>query len=95
MIERIEKIEDELNIAKYKFELLEQFFKSNAEKTEALTMLTDTLKEFMLDTDSKIKDLQDSFVLQSKNRELMNQLIESQGRTIKTIIETLEIINRK
>lgn len=95
MIERVEKIEDELNIVKYKFELLEQFFKSDTEKTESLKLLIDAMKNFMQDTDKKIKDLEDAFILQSKNRELMNKLIESQGKTIKTIIETLEIMNKK
>ena len=89
MVERIEKIEDDMNIVKYKLELLEQFFKSDSEKTEALSIFTNSVKEFIVQTDDRIKDLQDSFVTLSKNRELMNQIIESQGRTIKTIVEMI------
>jgi hypothetical protein len=89
MEERIEKIEDDQNIIKYKLELLEQFFKSDAEKTEAMSIFSKSINEFMLDTDERIKDLQDTFVMQSKTIGVMNQIIESQGRMIKSIVEMI------
>jgi hypothetical protein len=89
MEERIEKIEDDQNIIKYKLELLEQFFKSDAEKTEAMSIFSKSINEFMLDTDERIKDLQDTFVTQSKTIGVMNQIIESQGRMIKSIVEMI------
>jgi len=89
MEERIEKIEDDQNIIKYKLKLLEQFFKSDAEKTEAMSIFSKSINEFMLDTDERIKDLQDTFVMQSKTIGVMNQIIESQGRMIKSIVEMI------
>ncbi len=89
MEERIEKIEDDQNIIKYKLELLEQFFKSDAEKTEAMSIFSKSINEFTLDTDERIKDLQDTFVMQSKTIGVMNQIIESQGRMIKSIVEMI------
>ena len=89
MEERIEKIEDDQNIIKYKLELLDQFFKSDAEKTEAMSIFSKSINEFMLDTDERIKDLQDTFVMQSKTIGVMNQIIESQGRMIKSIVEMI------
>jgi phosphate uptake regulator len=89
MEERIEKIEVDQNIIKYKLELLEQFFKSDAEKTEAMSIFSKSINEFTLDTDERIKDLQDTFVMQSKTIGVMNQIIESQGRMIKSIVEMI------
>jgi hypothetical protein len=51
MEERKEKIEVDQTIIKYKLELLEQFFKSDAEKTEAMSIFSKSINEFTLDTD--------------------------------------------
>ncbi|UMY65037.1 MULTISPECIES: hypothetical protein [unclassified Flavobacterium] len=89
MIERIEKIENELNVAQYKFELLEQFFKSDTDKTESLILLSNTINDFMHETDRQIKDLKEAFALQSKYSQNLNEIIESHSRSLKTILEIL------
>lgn len=95
MLDRIEKIEEELNVIRYNFEFTKQFIESDKEKTEAMQLFTNTMLEFMKDTNEKILDLQDSFVLISKNNALHLQLIESQGSTINTLIKTIETLTKK
>ena len=93
MIERIEKIENELKVIRNYFESTMQFIESEKEKTEALALMNSTIGALfghVKDFDKKIIELEDSYVLLSKNKALHFQIIESQGRTIKTLIETLE-----
>lgn len=89
MIERMEKIEDELNIIKYKFDLLDQFFKSDSEKTEAMKLFVKNSKDFMLETNNKLNDLVETIAQQNKTIEILNETIDSQRRSIQLIMEII------
>lgn len=95
LIERIEKIEDLLNIMKYNFEFTQKFAQSTKEVNEEFKTLMDSTTEYIKDVNNQIIDLQDSFVVLSKNLDIQRQLTESQGRSIKYLTQTIELLIKK
>ncbi|OHT44471.1 hypothetical protein [Flavobacterium tructae] len=95
MIERIEKLEEELKVIRYAYEQNTLFLENDSKNMEELILFNQTILEFMKETDERIKSLQDAFVISTTNTELHFNLIESQGRTIKTILETLQIMQKR
>ncbi len=73
MEKRIERIEKELEVMRKTFKQTQAFIKSDAEKTTALTLFTKTILQFMKDTNASIRDLQNSYVVMSKNNKLKNR----------------------
>lgn len=90
MLDRIEKIEEELNLIKYNFEFNNKYIESEIEKTKALNAFTTKVYKDINEIYKAIDDLKESYVEISKLCKSQQILIDSLIRTQKTI---LEIIN--
>jgi len=95
MIERIEKLEEALKVVLYAYEQNQLFIESNTTTMDSALDAINTIPEFMNDTDKRIRELQGAFVNVVKGQEAHMKIIESQGRTIKKILETLEIMQKR
>jgi CHAD domain-containing protein len=95
MIERIEKIEEELNVIRYYFEFAKQYIENEKEKLDAMTIANEAMINFVKDTNEKIIDLQDVYVTSSNLNALTRQQIEIMSNTIKSLIETVGILTNK
>ena len=95
MLERIEKIEDELNIIRYNFEMTSLHIESEKEKTESMILFTKIVKDFMDDTNDRIESIEDAYVAMSKNMSITKETIDVMNRNIKHITEIFTQLSNK
>ena len=89
MNENLEGILNDIEDINSKLKLLDEFIKSDIEKTEALNLLASTFKNFMIDTDRRIKDLESFCVSLSNTNQSLLDITSAQTKTILNISDTL------
>jgi uncharacterized protein YoxC len=93
MTERIEKLEKEIEVIRYAYEQNKLFLESKKDQTDVMGLMNSTLETLfshVKELNEKIIDLEDSFVLLSKNSTLYLKSIESQSRSLKILTEAIE-----
>lgn len=96
MLKRLEKIEDELNIVRYQFELTQEYIKSQEQKTITLNSVIKTGSEEFKDINERLDFLEKELVFGCKQRTSMLKMITSTSKSLTTTMNMLaDVIKNK
>ena len=94
MLERVEKIEEELNIIRYNFEFTKQYIESDKEKTEALNEVVNSNLEFVKDVNLAFEIKKTQINTLNIKTGMLETLIRTQDIKIETQNIKIEMLER-